>query len=89
MPMIICLLVGGALALRFKFLVLLPATITTLLVTCAIMIAMGYSLWPITLSLIVEATALQVGYLGGAMLLPRYRRCYRRGKQKRVSTKSD
>ena len=88
-PTIICLFIGVTLALRFKFLVLLPATTITILVTCAIMIATEYSLWLIILSVIAEATALQVGYLSGAMLLPWCSQRYRRRKQRRVSTKSD
>ena len=88
-PTIICLLVGLTLAWRFKFLVLVPATTITILVTCAIMIATEYSLWLIILSVIAEATALQVGYFGGAMLRSWCSQRYRRRKQQRVSTKSD
>ena len=79
-PVIICLLVGMALALRFKFVVLLPATVIILLATCAVMIGREYSSWAITFLLIVEATTLQVGYVGGSILLEFSRRCYRRAR---------
>lgn len=88
-PTLICLLIGGALALRFKFIVLLPATIVTLLLSSAVMLVMGFGFWQIMVSSIAEATALQVGYVAGAMLLPYYRRCYRRIRRRRASTKSD
>ena len=74
--LIICLLIGAALSLRFKFIILLPATIITLLLSCAIMIGMGFSVWQITISAIAERTALQTGYVAGAML--RQRRVRRR-----------
>ncbi len=69
---VICLLIGAALSLRFKVIVLFPATIITLLLSCAIMIAMGLMIWETTICAIAEITALQTGYVVGAML--RYRR---------------
>ena len=38
-PSVICLLIGAALSLRFKVIVLFPATIITLFLSCAVMIA--------------------------------------------------
>ena len=67
---VLCLLIGAALSLRFKVIVLLPATIITLLLSCANMIGMGFSVCEITISAIAEITALQAGYVVGAMLRP-------------------
>lgn len=68
---IICLLIGAALSLRFKFLILLPATIIVLLISCAIMLWMAFSIWQITISAIAEMAALQVGYVAGGMVRQR------------------
>jgi hypothetical protein len=73
---VVCLLIGAALSLRFKVNILLAATIITLLLSCAIMIGMGFSVWQIMISAIAEITALQTGYVAGAML--RHRRVRRR-----------
>ena len=77
---VICLLIGAALSLRFKVIVLFPATIITLFLSCAVMIAIGFSVWQITVSVIAEITALQAGYVAGAMLR------HRRVRHRRAST---
>lgn len=65
---VLCLLIGAALSLRFKFIVLLPALFVTLLLSCAIMIGSGFSVLQITISAIAEITAMQAGYVAGAIL---------------------
>jgi len=75
---IICLVAGAALSLRFKFIILLPATIITLLLSCAIMIGMEFSIWQITISSIALIAALQAGYVAGGMM--RHRLVRRRSR---------
>jgi hypothetical protein len=77
---VICFLIGAALSLRFKVIVLFPATIITLFLSWPIMIAMGFRVWQITICAIAEITALQTGYLAGAMLR------HRRVRHRRAST---
>jgi hypothetical protein len=62
------LCIGSALGLRFKIFVLLPAILLGLLVGTAYGIAHGETTWSITLTNVVGATCLQLGYLSGALL---------------------
>ena len=76
MPLLIALfavslLVGVALARRVNYLVLIPATIVTLLVTYAAVTAEEYSLGSLALASFLNVTGLQAGYLGGATIRPR------------------
>jgi hypothetical protein len=89
MPAIASLLIGAALALRFRFLVLIPATVLTLIVTLLYLISMGYSPWPIFLSLVASVTALQAGYLCGSVLTPFLRRRQGDVRDRGVPTKTE
>jgi len=89
MPAIASLLIGAALALRFRFLVLIPATILTLIVTLVYLISLGYSAWPTTLSLIASVTALQAGYLCGSVATPYLRRRQGGVRERGVPTKPE
>ena len=62
------LCIGSALGLRFKIFVLLPAILLGLLVCTSYGIAHGTTTWSITLTNVVGATCLQLGYLSGALL---------------------
>ena len=62
------LCIGSALGVRFRIFVLLPAILLGLLVSIACGLALGMTIWSITLTTVVGATCLQFGYLGGAML---------------------
>lgn len=89
MPAIASLLIGAALALRFRFLVLIPATILTLIVTLVYLISLGYGPWPTTLSLIASVTALQTGYFCGSVLTPIFKRRQGDVRERGVPTKPD
>jgi hypothetical protein len=89
MPAIVSLFIGAALALHFRFLVLVPVSILVLLVTLIFLIVMGYGSWTIVLSLIAAVSALQAGYLGGSMLTPYYRRRNEQSGERRTPTKSE
>ena len=65
---IVCFFLGAGLGLRFKILVLVPTIIIMLPITCAAMIMVGHSFWSAALSSIGGALALEVGYLGGAII---------------------
>lgn len=74
----ICLLLLGLmLAQRLNYLIVVPATIVTLIVTFAIAIAQEYTVGLVALFSVVNITALQAGYFAGAMILvhSRQRRC--------------
>jgi hypothetical protein len=65
MAIVLSALVGTLLALCFRVFVLMPATILVLFVTAALDARAPLSL--IALHMIVVATALQFGYLAGAL----------------------
>ena len=71
---ILCLvgLVGAALALRFKVIVLVPATVLVALVVTIAGLTVGNGLRTIALYVVANATALQVGYLVGLLLCSRF-----------------
>ena len=60
--------VGMAFGLRFRIFVLIPLILLDIIVFTATGLAEGASIWSITLTSIVAATCLQLGYLGGAVL---------------------
>jgi hypothetical protein len=60
--------IGAALGLRFRIFVLLPVILLGLFVCTAIGLAQGTAIWSITLTSVIGATCLQLGYLGGALL---------------------
>jgi hypothetical protein len=59
------ILVGTALGMRFKVLILLPATIIGLAAIIAGGVARGVGLQSIVLDAILATTGLQIGYLAG------------------------
>jgi len=60
-------LAGAVLGLRFKVLVLLPAMFVTAVVVGIAAINSLSGLWSLALMVIVATTAIQLGYLVGAM----------------------
>jgi uncharacterized membrane protein len=62
------LCIGSALGLRFTIFVLLPAILLGLFACTAYGLAQGTTIWPITLTNVIGAACLQIGYLGGALL---------------------
>jgi len=61
----LCFLVGAVLGLRFKVLILVPVTGLSWVLVIANGIVNGESLWRLALALVVVATAIQLGYVGG------------------------
>ena len=59
-------LLGALLGLRFKVLVLVPATLASLLLVVGIAVSAGGGAASAALFTVAVATSLQVGYLGGA-----------------------
>jgi hypothetical protein len=68
---IIGTVVGIALGLRFKVLVLVPAIALTAIFVLIIGIARGGSFWSIVLVMVIVGTAIQLGYLVGIFLADR------------------
>ncbi len=62
------LCIGSALGVRSRIFVLLPAILLGLFVCVACGLAQGTKIWSITLTNVVGATCLQLGYLGSALL---------------------
>ncbi len=62
---IISLLAGALLGLRFKVLILVPAIIFTFISTLGLGIGHGDGIWSILLAIVFAVTAVQMGYLGG------------------------
>ena len=62
------LCIGSALGLRFGIFVLLAAILLGLFVCTAYGLAQGTTIWSITLTNVIGATCLQLGYLGGGLL---------------------
>ena len=60
-------LIGAALSVRFKFLILLPAIGFAMVGTAAVGIAHGDSIGTVMLTIALVATALQIGYLFGVV----------------------
>jgi len=63
----ICFLVGAVLGLRFKVLILVPAIGFSVLVVTVNGIVLGESVWRLALVMVVAATAIQLGYIGGTV----------------------
>jgi hypothetical protein len=62
---IIGTVVGVALGLRFKVLVLVPAIAVTVIFVLMVGIIRGDSFWSIVLGIVIASTAIQLGYLVG------------------------
>ena len=65
---ITAILAGAVLGLRFKILVLVPATVIGSAATLGATITQGNGLWFLLLTLVLVIFALQIGYLSGAFL---------------------
>ncbi len=63
------LLLGSALGMRFKVLVLIPALAVAFAAIAAIGLVDGNSIATIAIATVVAAFCLQVGYLAGAIVL--------------------
>jgi hypothetical protein len=70
---IIGAVVGIALGLRFKVLVLVPAIALAAISALIVGIARGYSFWSIVLAIVIVGSAIQLGYLIGIFLAERIR----------------
>ena len=64
--LIFCIIVGAMLGMRFKVLILVPATAVILLFAAGVSLTAGAGLIWAMIDVGMAATALQVGYLGGA-----------------------
>jgi hypothetical protein len=62
------LLTGAILGLRFKVLILLPATIIGSAATLGAGMAQSNTAWSVLLALALVISALQIGYFGGALI---------------------
>jgi hypothetical protein len=60
--------IGAALGLRFRIFVLLPIILLGFLVCTAVGLSEGISTWSITLTNVVGATCLQLGYSASGLL---------------------
>jgi hypothetical protein len=63
------ILIGAVLSLRLNVFVLIPVTCAALMIVAVGEAARGDSLWYIAGTMVLVATALQLGYLGGSALL--------------------
>jgi hypothetical protein len=64
---IICFLIGAALGMRFKVLIVIPVIGLALLGTAAVGIAHGDPIGLVVLTMVLIATTLQLGYLAGVV----------------------
>jgi hypothetical protein len=64
---IICFLIGAALGMRFKVLIVIPVIGLALLGTAAVGIAHGDPIGSVVLTMVLIATTLQLGYLAGVV----------------------
>jgi hypothetical protein len=65
---IVCSLVGAVLGLRFRIMILWPATVIGLIAITSFDVARGAPLAALGLEAAIAITAIQVGYLCGAAL---------------------
>ncbi len=59
-------LIGAVLGLRFKVLVLVPVMVFALAIVAVDGIARGDSVWQLVAAMVVVATSVQLGFLGGS-----------------------
>jgi hypothetical protein len=64
---IICFLIGAALGMRFKVLIVIPVVCMALLGTAAVGIAHGDPIGSLVVTMVLIATTLQLGYLAGVV----------------------
>jgi hypothetical protein len=78
---VVTILGGAVLGLRYKVFILLPATTLVLVFVVGIGVAREAGIWRIALDMVVATTALQLGYVGAsAFAAARKRRKLRSGK---------
>jgi hypothetical protein len=65
---IIHILAGAALGLRFKVMILVPAVTLTMLFAAIVGVTRGNQFWSIAVAMILLGTAIQVGYLAGTLI---------------------
>jgi hypothetical protein len=67
-PIILSILVGAAIAQRFKVLALVPAIVVTLLFALVGTLASAHASWTIPLTAVTVIIGLQIGYLLGLVV---------------------
>ena len=65
---IILVLAGAALGMRFKVMILVPAVTLTVLFAAIVGVARGDQFWSIAAAMILLGTAIQIGYLAGILI---------------------
>jgi hypothetical protein len=65
---IIHVLAGAALGLRFKVMILVPALTLTMLCAAIVGVTRRDQFWSIAVAMILLGTAIQVGYLAGILI---------------------
>jgi len=65
---IIHVLAGATLGLRFKVMILVPALTLTMLFAAIVGVTRGDQFWSIAVAMILLGTAIQVGYLAGILV---------------------
>src|SRR5258708_24165845 len=65
---IIHVLAGAALGLRFKVMILVPAVTLTMLFAAMVGVTRGDKFWSIAVGMILLGTAIQFGYLAGILI---------------------
>jgi predicted lysophospholipase L1 biosynthesis ABC-type transport system permease subunit len=63
--MILSILCGAVLGMRFKVFILFPAILVSLALNAEIAAAHGSGLWPTLIAIALSVTGLQLGFLGG------------------------
>ena len=66
---ITAVLIGAMLGMRFKILILLPATVIGSSATLGVGVAHSAGFWSILLAMVLAIAALQVGYLAGTVVI--------------------
>ena len=65
---IIHVLAGAALGLRFKVMILVPTLTLTMLFAAMVGVTRGDKFWFIAVAMILLGTAIQIGYLAGILI---------------------
>jgi hypothetical protein len=83
---IIHVLAGAALGLRFKVLILVPAVSLAMLFAVIVGVARGDMFWSIAIAMILVVTAIQVGYLAGMLIRAKIERSERQSQWRSAVT---
>jgi hypothetical protein len=65
---VIHILAGAALGLRFKVMILVPSVTLTMLFAAIVGVTRGDQFWSIAVAMILLGTAIQVGYLAATLI---------------------